>query len=362
MIQDFETYKNRHLAFWQMSESSSPLVGFTVGGGLDAWSYWQYNKAAQELFKKETISTEDIDPVDFVEDQRRYLESCAQIYDDVYRTAIPLASIPWMEAIMGCPVHSSGTSLKSKEILNAPATLKPVEFDPTNPWIQKYLQFIDVYYQELGNFYPIGQSVVRGPSDLACALLGTENATMALAMEPEAMHELLDYVTDHLEQFLRLQLKHLPSFQDGYVIGQYEIWTPQPAVRIQEDFSVLYSPQFYDEFLRQLDERLAAIAPYSLFHLHNSSLFLIDNILEVSTVTAFQVSKDAEIDTITPMLPGLKKIQQAGKPLIVKGTFSYDDLLLIKENLSLPGLCLQPVVSNVKEAEHILPQLRELWL
>lgn len=361
MIQDFETYKKRHLAFWQMSESSSPLVGFTVGAGVDSWSYWQYNKAAQALFKQETILTGDIDPADFVEDQRRYLESSAQIDDDVCRTAIPLASIPWMEAILGCPVHSSGTSLKSKEILDAPASLKPVEFDPANPWIQKYLQFIDVYYQAFEDLYPVGQSVVRGPSDLACALLGAENATMALVMEPEAMHRLLDYVTDQLEQFLRLQLQHLPSFQEGYVIGQYEIWAPQPAVRIQEDFSVLYSPRLYDEFLRPLDERLAAIAPYSLFHLHASSLFLIDNILEVSTINAFQVSKDAGIDTIAAMLPELQKIQQAGKPLIVKGAFDDDDLQLIKANLSLRGLCLQPVVSNVKEAEQMLPRLRELW-
>jgi hypothetical protein len=361
MIQDFETYKKRHMAFWQMAESHSPLLGFTIGGGLDSWSYWQYNTAAQTLFKHETISTEHINPADFVEDQRRYLKSCAQFDDDICRTAIPLASIPWMEAILGCLVLSSGTSLKSKEFLDTPISLKPLEFDPTNTWIQKYLQFIDVYYQAFEDIYPIGQSVVRGPSDLACALLGAENATMALLVEPEAMHELLDYVTDQLEQFLRLQLQHLPSFHEGYVIGQYDIWAPRPVVRIQEDFSALYSPQLYDEFLRQLDERLAALAPYSLFHLHTSSLFLIDNILEVSTVKAFQVSKDAGIDTITDMLPGLQKIQKVGKPLIVKGAFNDEDLQLIEEYLSPSGLCLQPVVSNIKEAEQMLPRLRELW-
>ena len=360
-MRNFEIYKKRHLAFWNRSESGLPLTGFTVGAGTDSWSYWQYNRAAQTLFQKKTIIPGDIDPAGFVDDQRRYLERSAEIEDDVCRTAIPFASIPWMEAILGCPIHSSGTSLKSKEIFDDPASLNPVQFDPANPWIQKYLQFIDIYSQAFGDLYPVGQSVIRGPSDLACALLGAENATMALVSEPEAMRELLGYVKDWLEKFLRLQLERLPMFQDGYVVGQYEIWAPRPVVRIQEDFSVLYSPQLYDEFLRPLDERLAAVAPYSLMHIHASSLFLIENFLSVSTIKAFQVSKDAGTDSIAAMLPGLQKIQQAQRPLIVKGAFDDHDLQLIRENLSATGLCLQPVVSNVDEAMQMLPRIRTLW-
>jgi hypothetical protein len=180
-------------------------------------------------------------------------------------------------------------------------------------------------------------------------------------MEPQAMHRLLEYVANQLEQFLRLQLKHILMFQGGYVIGQYEIWAPQPVVRIQEDFSVLYSPQLYDTFLKPLDEQLAAIAPYSLFHMHASSLFLIDHILEIRTVKAYQVSKDMGTATIEAMIPGLQKIQKAGKPLIVKGKFTDGELQLIKDNLSLSGLCLQPVVSGVEEAEQMLPLLRRMW-
>jgi hypothetical protein len=361
MIRDFDSYKSKHLAFWQMSEMTSPLIGFTVGAGVDSWSYWQYNQAAQVLFELDVITPEDINPADFVEDQRHYLESASQIDDDICRTAIPLASIPWMEAILGCPVQSSGSSLKSKEMLDSPARLKTVDFDQHNPWIVKYLQFLNVYYQAFENQYPVGQSVIRGPSDLACALLGAEKATLALAMEPQAMHRLLEYVANQLEQFLRLQLKHILMFQGGYVIGQYEIWAPQPVVRIQEDFSVLYSPQLYDTFLKPLDEQLAAIAPYSLFHMHASSLFLIDHILKIRTVKAYQVSKDMGTATIEAMIPGLQKIQKAGKPLIVKGKFTDGELQLIKDNLSLSGLCLQPVVSGVEEAEQMLPLLRRMW-
>ncbi len=355
---DFNEYKKRHLAFWELSEVEHPLVGFTIGAGLDPWSYWQYNKAARALFNRGKVSSEDINPVNFVEDQLKYLELCEQIDDDIYRTAMPLASIPWMEAILGCPVLSTEAGFKSVEILDNARSMQPVRFDPHNPWIEKYLEFIRVYTQAFGTRYPVSQSVLRGPSDLANALLGAENATMALATEPQAMHRLLDYVTGQLEKFLRLQLKHLPKFQNGYVIGQYDIWAPEPTIRIQEDSTVMYSPRFYSEFLKPMDERLAKLSLFTLIHLHSSSLFLIDLFLEVEQIRAYQVTKDMGSTRLSDMMPGLLKIQEAGKPLIVKGQFTDADLDFMKRNLSLRGLCIQPVVASLSEAENLLPSLR----
>jgi hypothetical protein len=359
MIKDFGQYKNRHRDFWALAEVKQPLVGFTIGAGLDSWSYWQDNKAARALLEKKQIFAEDINPKDFVDDQLKYLESSEQIEDDVCRTAMPLASLPWMEAILGCPVLATGANMKSGKILDRPGSLNRIPFNPDNPWILKYLQFVEVYTQAFGKRYPIAQSVIRGPSDLACALMGAEEATMALATEPREMLQLLEYVTGQLGEFLQLQLKHLPEFHDGYVIGQYEIWAPEPVIRIQEDFSVMYSPQLYADFLKPLDERLAEVASYNLIHLHASSLFLIDQFLSVSKIRAFQVTKDPGGTRLADMLSALVKIQEAGKPLIVKGKFDDADLDLIKKHLSVRGLCVQPVVGGKAEAEKLIQILRD---
>jgi hypothetical protein len=358
MNHDIDEYRRRHLAFWNLKAVEQPLVGFTIGVGVNAWSYWQYNKATVKLLNRRSIVADDLNPADFVDDQLKYLELCDQIDDDICRTAMPLASIPWMEAILGCPVLSTEAGFKSAEILDYISSLKPLPFDPDNPWVKKYLEFVEVYGEAFGSHYPVSQSVLRGPSDLACALLGAENATMALVMDSSDMHRLLEYVTGQLEKFLRLQLKHLPKFQDGYVIGQYDIWAPEPCIRFQEDFTVLYSPRYYVEFLMSLDERLAGISPYNLIHLHASSLFLIDHFLEVSGIRAFQVTKDPGGTFLSEMIPALQKIQQAGKPLIVKGEFDDADIELMKRNLSLHGLCIQPVVNGISQAETLLPALR----
>jgi hypothetical protein len=359
MKRDFDQYKKRHLAFWELSDVESPLIGFTIGTGLDLWSYWQDNAAARALLQQGKILAERIQPEDFVADQRKYLRLSAQIDDDVCRTAMPLASIPWMEAILGCEIIATEASMKSREILDSAGALQIERFNPDNPWIKKYMQFIDVYFQAFGAEYPVAQSVLRGPSDLASALLGAENATMSLATDPEDMHRLLGHVTSHLEEFLRLQSQYLPEFHNGYVIGQYEIWAPEAPIRIQEDFSVMYSPQLYAQFLKHLDEKLGAISNYTLLHLHSSSLFLIDQFLEVSTIRAFQVTKDPGRAKLQDMMPALLKIQKAAKPLIIKGQFDENDLDLIRRQLSLPGLCIQPVVKDLAQAEKLLPELRQ---
>ena len=355
----FEDYKRRHLAFWYREEAASPLIGFAVGAGLDSWSYWQDNKAAQALLQKKEIRPSEIDPAAFVDGQLGYLERSMQVGDDVWRTAMPLASIPWMEAILGCPILSSGTHLASRPVADSPASLHLPWFEPDNPWIQKYLEFLQVYGQTLGGRYPVAQSVLRGPSDLACALLGAENATVALLDQPDSMRWLLGQITQREEEFLRLQMEHLRPFQGGYVIGQYDIWAPEKPLRLQEDFSNLYSPKLYSEFLQPLDRRLAALTSYNLIHLHASSLFLIDHFLEIEELRLFQVTKDEGTPSLSTMMPSLIRIQAAGRPLIVKGRFTTADLQLLREKLSPCGLCLQPVVGSLEEAWEMLPGLRK---
>ena len=80
-------------------------------------SYWSDNRAAKRLREKEEIHPEDIDPSAFIEDQRIYLERMEEIEDDGFHTAIPLASIPWMEAILGCPIVRHPGPFHRKETL-----------------------------------------------------------------------------------------------------------------------------------------------------------------------------------------------------------------------------------------------------
>jgi len=145
MVRDFEEYKKRHLSFWELQEIDRPLIGFTLGMGLDSWSYWQYNQATRALLNQGKISPQDIHPEAFVEDQLNYLELFQNIPQDVCTSAMPLASIPWMEAVLGCPVVSTEAGFKSIEILENVEKFEAHPFNPQNSWVEKYLEFIEFH-------------------------------------------------------------------------------------------------------------------------------------------------------------------------------------------------------------------------
>src|SRR5690242_11849803 len=97
----------RHHDFWTKAPVHSPLISFTVGAGPNLWSPWLANRGAQRMMGHGLIEAEAIDVASFIEDEKRYLEMADQVGDDVWRSALPFASIPWMEAIIGCPVERS---------------------------------------------------------------------------------------------------------------------------------------------------------------------------------------------------------------------------------------------------------------
>lgn len=353
-------YREKHLMFWSLEKVNRPLIGFTVGLGQDSWSYWQDNRAAQALLSLNEILPDNISPADFIEDQVKYLKLTQKIGDDVIRSAMPLASIPWMEAIIGCKIVSTKDSISAVRIDNDINKIGITPFDVNNKWIQKYFEFFNLFEETLKGNAPVGQSIIRGPSDLLCAILGTENAAISLIDESDNVHKLLEKITNYLELFLGLHLQKLPRFLDGYVIGQYELWAPEPPIRIQEDYSNLFSCEMYKEFLQKLDHQLAGISNYTLIHLHSSSLHLIEQFLEVDSIRVFQITKDPNVISLDSMMDALKKVQESGKPLVVKGRFSGEDISLIKSDLSPSGLCIQPVVRNFQEIDELMSQLT-IW-
>ena len=351
------TLIQKHRKFWAR-ENDRPLVGFTIGAGTDSWSYWRDNQATAALWGKAEIQPQDLDPAAFVEDQRKYLEVSELVDDDALRTAMPFASMPWIEAIAGCPVVSTEAHFSTKPLLSSPSESGRISFDPANSWVRKYIEFLSVYNAAFGDEHPVGQSVLRGPSDLAGALLGVETALEGLLVEPAAMESLFERIGCLLETFLRHQMGHIPEFHGGHVIGQYEIWAPGTVQRIQEDGASLYSPALYRRFLKPLDTTLSAVAEYTLIHLHSPALRLIDEMLDIPGIRLFQVTKDEGPARLEGMMAGLKKVQAAGRCLIVKGRMNGEDIHALRRGLEPGGLCIQPVVNAIDEAGRMLDDLR----
>ena len=112
----------------------------------------------------------------------------------------------------------------------------------------------------------------------------------------------------------------------------------------------LLSPDLYREFVHPIDCRIAAETEFTLFHLHSTGMHLLNTLLENKGVRILQFSKDEGVE-LGSVLPGLKKIQEAGKCLVLKGRLNREELQLLKRNLDFRGLCVQAVVRDQDEAD-----------
>ena len=338
--------------FWSGAEVERPLIGFSLGGWFPLQSY----TAMHKFRGKGRISPEQVHPEEFFPDYDRIVAQWEPVEDDVIRGVAPIPPFPWLEAMLGSPVQVGEESIWAEEGGFDYANILKIDWSHENPWRQKYLEFVKALKDHFGNRVPVGQPILRGISDMIAALRATSKMIYDLYDFPEEYKKMGNLCTDFLISLVVKQQHLTGPFADGYFIEQFSLWAPEPIIRMQEDASALFSPSLYEKLLQEEDRRQAAAFPYSLIHLHSSSLFLLDRILGVEEIDCFQINKDAAA-AIPAEIPYFQMVQKKGKKLLIRGKLTLEDLGLLKKNLSPRGLYLQIVVDTTAE----IPALRDFF-
>ncbi len=320
----------RHKAFWEMEEVEKPLM--SVG---------RYNPSEGRGVPEEKvyITPDTIDP-------QRYISSgpSSAVSGDFMRGVGP-PGFCWMEAIMGCPILMSVSSVWSEPCFSSWDDLENMGLSPDNPWLVKLLEITRLQADKAQGCHPIVQPLLRGPIDTAAAVLGDEQTCLAIYDYPNEFHRLLEICTDVLIKVAEARLALSPPFYDGY-LSNYSIWAPGTVIRTQADNSALISPAMYRDFLLPCDERIFDSFDYPLIHLHSGGLHIVDVLLDAEKLRAIQVSLDYPAGPpFAESLPILQSINKH-KPLIVTGVLTEDELNQLLETLSPRGLCLSVSVRS----------------
>ncbi|NLN16885.1 MAG: hypothetical protein GX182_06165 [Firmicutes bacterium] len=342
LTQKFQRYE----LFWERAEVNRPLIGFSSGGYFPFTSY----RAIAKLADEDVLEAHMLDPDAFWPDYERILQATAPIQDDVVRGAAPFPAIPWMEAMLGCRVRIAPGSIWAEEMGLSWDELEGLQVDEDNPWLQKYLAFTKMLVERSEGRFPVGLPILRGISDMLAALRGSSQVIYDLYDHPEEVHRLIDKLTAIFLMVINKMAEVTGPFHGGYFIEQFALWAPGRLIRLQEDASALYSPELFREFLQGPNRTLAGSAPYSLIHLHSSSLFLLEDILAIDELTVIQINKDVGGMPVPQMMPYLKMVQDAGKCLIIRGCLDHEDLALFREHLVPTGLYLQTVIDRPEDA------------
>jgi hypothetical protein len=340
----------RHKAFWNMEDVEKPLLRVTrYSSGYGErhppmkLPLADGTMASTDVFylEPEMLSPEQFSP----RDERP--SAIPAMSGDLFPVRAPYTKVPWMEAILGCPIR---VSLQSSSMWSEPVLgedwyrhFKPLK--PSDGWRNKLLEFTDFLSSNSGGAYLVSNTLMRSPSDMVDAFIGEENLCMSIYQHPDELHELMMVCADVFIDTARAQLDRISLFHGGYC-NLFGIWAPGSSIRTQDDASAFVSPAHYKEFMLPSQEHIASKFEYSTIHLHSNSLHVVDAAIN-STINAVQVSIDPQPygPTVIDLLPTFVRMQEK-KPILIEGPMMQSELDELLKTLSPRGLYVWAMVES----------------
>ncbi|NLG29249.1 MAG: hypothetical protein GX557_15170, partial [Chloroflexi bacterium] len=313
----------RHAAWWQ--HRGSLYVAHETGPLQSLWL----------PLSDGTLAHEDLDLTPDMLDLERITGAAldAGLLDvdgDTLQYRVPYGVVPWVEAIMGCPIRATfqSGSMRSGHIVRYWDDWKHAA-KWVDAWADALVALTRMLVERSGGCYAIAQTLMRGPSDLAEAALGPEFMCTSMYDHPDELRAFLRDICDVFMHVLRIQMEHWPRVEGGYV-SWWGIWAPGTVVRTQCDASAFLSPRQYAEWFLPCDVRLCEAVDYGIIHLHSGSLHTVDALLQVDKPQVIQVSLDPEPSgpPYVSLLPAFEKILLGGKSLIIDGAITAEEVRL----------------------------------
>lgn len=138
------------------------------------------------------------------------------------------------------------------------------------------------------------------------------------------------------------------------------LWAGGKLCHIQSDFSVMISSELFDEFVKPELLAQAAWGVRSIYHVDGQEQIRhLDTILSIDSLDAIQWTSVAGQPSPVEFIPQLKRIQAAGKRLVVyPGTANEIQILLTE--LSSKGLLLSFNANSSDEAQYAIKLAEKL--
>ena len=345
----------RYRAFWNRAEVDRPLVGFSYVG----WYPLEYFSVCKSWKDNDHITPEMLNPEEWLDDYEALLREGEEAADDMIRGACPIqVAFPcFIPANLGCRIRVLPDNVIGEELKLSWEEALAKRFDPENPWFVKYLEFAAALVDRAAGRYPISHGAELGPTDLHALLRGHNESIFDLMDEPERSAELLMSLGHVFVDFFRESWNRLPPYHGGYFDAQYQLWAPEPIIRMQEDATAVFSPGLYRKLVQPVDRMIARQFPCNFIHLHSTSMFMLDAFLEIEELRCFEINVEPFNIPVSGMIEHYRAVQEADRPLLVRGSLTPDEARLVMDSLDPRGLYLHLMPKSREEMDALRPIL-----
>jgi len=144
-------------------------------------------------------------------------------------------------------------------------------------------------YMKENSFLPVGITDFQGPLTTANQLMGYDKLIYLMFDQPEAMHQLMDKVTEGLIRWVKKQKEVIGEPLD-WCIGDQQVYTGEHAgIWFSDDDAVLMSPETYREFVVPYNSRILQEFGGGCVHYCGNATHHADNFLATEGLKALNI-------------------------------------------------------------------------
>ncbi len=281
-------YRDKSLAAEETIHSAFEFENDTAPYMINDVNYWLFGDLPANI----PADYCDEDPTSMIDFQVRKIERHMDQYDDIY--------IPFLMPWYGTGVLASGFGVdivfqdkmdpavdmsKITDVAQLKDLRKP---DPEKDGLMpRVLNAIRQMRQRTD--LPVGVTDCQGPLTSALQVLGYEKLIYWMFDHPEAIHDLMQLVTDALIEWVTLQKQAAGQkmTDDAYVLG-IKVPGGYGGVWMSDDDSVIFGPELYREFVVPYNSQvLQAFGGGSIHYCGNANQH-IENYLATEGLTSIQ--------------------------------------------------------------------------
>lgn len=235
-----------------------------------------------------------------------------------------------------------------------------LHFDKNSPHLLQQKEIARTVAQKAKGEFLVGMTDNCGIIDALAQLRGPQNLLVDMLDNPEFVQEACKKITGAWEETQQDFFNILAENNEGgSTQGWMQLWCPGRHAQIQCDFSVMISPDMFEEFVLPEIESCSKFLDHTTYHLDGQEQIRhLDLILSVKELDNIQWTRVAGQPKVSTFIKELKKIQAAGKGLILIP--EKEEIPFLLENLSHKGLHLFADAADDQEAEDIIRLAKRL--
>ena len=229
------------------------------------------------------------------------------------------------------------------------------DFSPNNLDLKRHEEIIKglVEYAKEKCFVTLTDNC--GVMDALANLRGSQNLLMDLIDYPDEVKKMTTKIATVLKDTTLQHAALVRENNKGGSVHQWmHLWSEGLVHQLQCDFSVMVSPEMFNEFILPEIESTCQWIEKSIYHLDGQEqIVFLDSLLSVKDLKAIQWVSVAGQPDVSQFIPVLQRIQNAGKNLVLMPRACEVEKLM--NSLSSRGL--QMVVQGVstrEEADELL--------